>query len=394
MNYMRIKKVAALFLAAIMICSLTACESKDDDKKIVGNSFSGEITTCTPTPKNGGNGDNVTPAPTDVTGGNNTDPGNTPVPTEDIKPAEYEKITTTEKPVKSGAVIIIGKQAFEGYNYQDKRADSYAKAVNDFADKMKGKAKVYSIVIPLSAGITMPDAYQGAPVGNSDMLSSLKSIYGKLGDNVIQVPIYDTLMQHRKEYIYFNTDHHWTQLGAYYAYVEFCKKSGKVPEKLSELKKVSYTGFTGSFCKDTGSQILYDNPDTLDTYAPKSECVMTVTDSNGKEFKWPVINNVSNYKSNVKYSAFIAGDNPYTVINNKNLSDGSACILVKESFGNAFAPFLADHYEKVYVVDYRYYKGTLSELVTKTGAKEVIFANNVSMIRNTYLIGQLSGIAK
>ena len=121
---------------------------------------------------------------------------------------------------------------------------------------------------------------------------------------------------------------------------------------------------------------------------------MTVTDSNGKEFKWPVINNVSNYKSNVKYSAFIAGDNPYTVINNKNLSDGSACILVKESFGNAFAPFLADHYEKVYVIDYRYYKGTLSELVTKTGAKEVIFANNVSMIRNTYLIGQLSGIAK
>ena len=52
-------------------------------------------------------------------------------------------------------------------------------------------------------------------------------------------------------------------------------------------------------------------------------------------------------------------------------------LLVKESFGNAFAPFLVDSYEYVYVVDYRYYEGTLSQLVQNKGVDDVIFLNNV-----------------
>ena len=31
------------------------------------------------------------------------------------------------------------------------------------------------------------------------------------------------LMQHRDEYIYFGTDHHWTADGAYYAYEAYCE---------------------------------------------------------------------------------------------------------------------------------------------------------------------------
>jgi len=53
------------------------------------------------------------------------------------------------------------------------------------------------------------------------------------------------------------------------------------------------------------------------------------------------------------------------VIENKDLTDGSACIVVKESFGNAFIPFLVDHYQKIYVVDYRYWTGSISELAEK-----------------------------
>ena len=80
------------------------------------------------------------------------------------------------------------------------------------------------------------------------------------------------------------------------------------------------------------------------------------------------------------------------MITNKDLSDGSACIVVKESFGNAFVPFLVDHYQYVYVIDYRYWKGSLEELVGETGATDVIFINNLSMIRNKYLVGQLKKV--
>ena len=68
--------------------------------------------------------------------------------------------------------------------------------------------------------------------------------------------------------------------------------------------------------------------------------------------------------------------------------------MVKESFGNAFVPFLIDHYKKIYVVDYRYYKDTITKLQKKTKADDVIFINNLSMIRNQYLVGQFQGVVK
>ena len=54
------------------------------------------------------------------------------------------------------------------------------------------------------------------------------------------VKTYDALRAHRDEYIYFNTDHHWTQLGAYYAYVEFCKKKGIEPSDITTWEQHDY----------------------------------------------------------------------------------------------------------------------------------------------------------
>ena len=85
---------------------------------------------------------------------------------------------------------------------------------------------------------------------------------------------------------------------------------------------------------------------------------------------------MSDYKSGQKYSAFIAGDQPFSVIDNPNISDGTSCVLIKESYGNAFAPFLTDHYDKVYIVDYRYYKDDLTAFVKDNNVTDVIFLNN------------------
>ena len=116
---------------------------------------------------------------------------------------------------------------------------------------------------------------------------------------------------------------------------------------------------------------------------------MHVTASDGTKYDWPVIYDVTDYGASLKYSTFIASDNPYTVIENKSLTDGSACIVVKESFGNAFVPFLVDHYQTIYVVDYRYWTGSVSELEEKKQVSDVLFLNNLSMIRNKSLVGKL-----
>ena len=117
---------------------------------------------------------------------------------------------------------------------------------------------------------------------------------------------------------------------------------------------------------------------------------MQYTDKNGKKISWDVIYDVSKYPANIKYSAFIGGDNPFTEITNEDIQDGSSCLVVKESFGNAFVPYLTDHYEKVYVVDYRYWEGSIVSLAEEKGVDDVLFVNNLSMIRNDYLTGKLA----
>ena len=64
------------------------------------------------------------------------------------------------------------------------------------------------------------------------------------------------------------------------------------------------------------------------------------------------------------------------MIDNPNISDGTSCVLIKESYGNAFAPFLTDHYDKVYIVDYRYYKDDLTAFVKENNVTDVILLNN------------------
>ena len=301
---------------------------------------------------------------------------------------QYPEIISKGKVKKYESVVTVGDAGYELYTYLDDTASNYAKSVNKTADALNGKADVYDIVIPLSSEITFPDNLRDQ-INSSNQGDAMEKIRGMMDEKVHTVDIYDSLMEHRLEYIYFRTDHHWTALGAYYAYEDFCEAKGMEPATLDSYETQEFEGFLGSFYNDTGDAKLKANPDTVTAYLPKSDSILHVTASDGTKYDWPVIYDVSNYGASLKYSTFIASDNPYTEIENKSLSDNSACIVVKESFGNAFVPFLVDHYQTIYVIDYRYWTGSICELAEEKGATDVIFLNNLSMIRNKSLVGKL-----
>lgn len=304
----------------------------------------------------------------------------------------YAKITSDAKLQGFGGTVKLGGNAYELYNYVEKSASNYASVVNTVASRLKGKADVYDLVVPTSMGITFPDN-KTSKVNSSDQKKSIHSIYKKMNHQVKTVPLYDTMMSHRQEYIYFRTDHHWTSRGAYYAYREFCDAKGFTAHELSEYQQENFGSFLGSFYLDTNrSKTL--KKDKVKAYFPVDHDKMTMTyhDQNGGSYKTSVIANGQKYSVQLKYCAFLAGDNPYTVIHNKKIKDGSNCVVVKESYGNAFIPYLADHYQKIYVVDYRYWKGSVSKLATKNNVQDVIFINNISMTRNAYLVGKIAQI--
>lgn len=310
------------------------------------------------------------------------------------KPASSNVITTSDKPYQSGGVYVVGSAGYEMYNYVGSLAEKYQSTVNAVADSLSGVSQVYAMAIPLSSGITLPDELFSDIPGN-DQAQAEKDILAGMGQNVKTIPLHDVMMSHRTEYIYFRTDHHWTALGAYYAYVQFCTAKGITPHNLSDYEVSQFPGFLGSFYNDGGKpDAMKNDPDTVNAYHPVSATAsMKYGDNENSTLTGgQVIFDESTASASLKYGTFIMGDNPFTVIENPEVSNGESCIVVKESFGNAFVPFLVDHYQTVYVVDYRYYSGSVTQLARDKGVKDILFVNNLSAIRGSYQMGKLAGV--
>ena len=329
---------------------------------------------------------------TDNTDADNAGDGKSDVTT--TKPASSNVITTSDKPYQSGGVYVVGSAGYEMYNYVGSLAEKYQSTVNAVADSLSGVSQVYAMAIPLSSGITLPDELF-SDIPGSGQAQAEKDILAGMGQNVKTIPLHDVMMSHRTEYIYFRTDHHWTALGAYYAYVQFCTAKGITPHNLSDYEVSQFPGFLGSFYNDGGKpDAMKNDPDTVNAYHPVSATAsMKYGDNENSTLTGgQVIFDESTASASLKYGTFIMGDNPFTVIENPEVSNGESCIVVKESFGNAFVPFLVDHYQTVYVVDYRYYSGSITQLARDKGVKDVLFVNNLSAIRGSYQMGKLAGV--
>lgn len=321
--------------------------------------------------------------------------------TENTTEKEKETEKETKKPAQQtqtlGGILISGNAAYEYYNFSKSVADSYATHINYLAKQLKksgSKAKVYDILVPTSIDITLDESTRRS-VNSSDQKKAMEYIFGSMTENVKTVNIYDTMVSHKNEYIYYRTDHHWTALGAYYAYEKFCETKGIKPVSLNKYEEQDYGVFLGSFYNDTNkNKKLEKKPDELIAYKPKFSTQMVYTDTKGNKISWPLVHDVSDYPTGYKYSAFAGGDNPFTKVENSDFSGTRKCVVIKESFGNAMIPFLAGSYKKVYVIDYRTWKGSLTEFVEKYNINDVIFINNMSATRAQPLVESIGNICK
>lgn len=310
--------------------------------------------------------------------------------------ASYPEITTDSGWRNMSAATIVGNHAFEYYAYDDSAATAYANLVSTTAQQLNGQSDVYCIVIPTAIGIVFPDNLSAEYPGWEHQGERLEQIYGKMNNSVIPVNIYDKMMQHRDEYLYFRTDWHWTGIGAYYGYERFCEVKGITPYTMDQRTEHAYEGYLGPLYSQTCNKdaALAATPDTVYAYEPYFEDTVTMiyTDTNGNRIQQQVVENGDNYGAGLKYLIFAAGDQPITEFTNTSITDDSVAIVVKESFGNAMMSYFVDHYSKVYEIDYRHWEGDLVQFARQVGADDVIFANNIGMVRSSFLIGQLDRI--
>lgn len=274
-----------------------------------------------------------------------------------------------DEPEKVGSIYIAGESGFSVYQFNKGAVDSYASMVNTVAEHLGSGVNVYAIPTPNAFGVMLPKKTQERLAQYEG--DAFDYIYKRFADNVNVVETFNELVNHNSEYIYFRTDHHWTARGAYYAYRQFCKVKGFTPHELKDYEEQVSENFLGSYYSfSKKSPELAKNPDTIHAYKPIATNDMTMINQQGKKMKYMII------QPGNTYSVFIAGDEPWEEIDNPDLNDGSACVLIKDSYGDAFAPFLVDHYDKTYIIDFRYYKDDLTQMIKDDKIKDVIFLNN------------------
>lgn len=293
---------------------------------------------------------------------------------------------------KFDSIYIYGNTAYEYYNFVQSTADSYVEAINSAAKSAKESGiNFYNMIIPTSTDITLNDETR-SKLNSSDQRDAINYMYSQMNSDVTIVPVFDLLKAHKDEYIYFRTDHHWTSLGAYYAYAKFMTVKGSDYDTLDKFTQYSFSPFLGSFYNDSEkSKELEKTPDTVYAYMPPYSNTFSMMQSDSSEYTpWPLICDVSSYASSYKYLCFIGGDNPVSVIENTEMENGETCVFVKESFGNAFAPYLVCNYKYVYIIDYRHFDGDITDFALEKGATDILVQNNISMTRNPSLVNKLA----
>ena len=346
-------------------------------------------------------------APTQTQGSEGTDGQSseeTPAPTSPTRATEDPNAVASEgediarmNPQEAGQVNVLDLVGYCVYGFNLKAADHYCENVATVADGLAGITDVYTILIPDNSAIQLPDEIkqQWKLSDERKVLDYYKARLELDTPNATDIDIYNTLMEHKDEYLYFKTDHHWTQLGAYYAYVEYCKAAGFTPNPLDAYQTEVTTPFLGSYYVTNGFTQLEANPDTITAYVPLTINNFSFYDTAaGTMRSGKLIRNMSEFGPSVGYLGFIYGDNPYSVIENPNVHNGRSCIVVKESFGNAWIPFLADHYERIIVIDYRSYKDSVIDLAKQEKITDLVFINNLEAISDVWIMDVLGNICR
>ena len=238
-------------------------------------------------------------------------------------------------------------------------------------------------LVPNSYAILEDEVPTGFP--GADQQAYTQQIYQTLreaDDQLEIVDFSDALSQHKDEYIYYRTDHHWTTLGAYYAYVAYCEQKGLTPVSLEELKENKVEDFYGTFYSKAkrpsqpADTITWYDVD-VDEFAFVANLQQDkqlaqlgeVVQEDGLELlRVDGMMDQRKFEVRDKYAAFMWGNSGYVKIkssHNLNHQEGktSRLLLFKDSYANSMIPYLTYNYDEIIVVDLRYMAKSTKELM-------------------------------
>lgn len=285
--------------------------------------------------------------------------------------------TLSEKALlkKDNTRIYFGKN---GYLFdvdqviEQKQFDLNIDSINNLQSKLKAwksDITINALLVPSKSNVEKKELPLFAPViDEKELLLKIQEI---LDPDISILSLFEKFTNN--DYTYYKTDHHWTSFGAYLAYSQYMINQGIKPLELNDfiVKSVSEDFLGTSYRK---ANLYFKKADTIQQYVEKESKLLEVIFN--ETAKSHSLFDESYLAKTDKYSFFMGGDHAIVEINN-NVENEKTLVVLKDSFANSFIPFLTSHYKTIYVVDTRYYNGSVNEFIKEKNADEILMLYNI-----------------
>ena len=212
-------------------------------------------------------------------------------------------------------------------------------------------------IIPNSYAILEDLLPEGLPV--IDQMSIIQQQYDKFAEEPVAIcDVTPKMLEHKDEYIYYRTDHHWTTQGAYLAYQEYIEFLGRKAASLHKLSAHEVPDFYGTYYSKAKKWNAL--PDVITWYDIRTNGV-TIDGAPAQG-----LYDHSMWEQKDKYKAFLHGNNGLMVIESGKEDAQGSILVFKDSYGNSLVPFLVENFREVHVVDLRYYNDVASLMEENT----------------------------
>lgn len=233
------------------------------------------------------------------------------------------------------------------------------------------------MLAPTKSTVLVDKLPEKAPVTDEEFL--LTRIKAELNKEINLIPLIPLFQSKNDEYIYYKTDHHYTSLGAYYAYREYMDQLGIKPYDLDFFKREAVTDdFLGSQFRQ--SNYYRGSSETIERFIAKKEVKLDIRKNGNEKEKFDSLYDEKFLDKADKYSFFLGGDDALIDIKT-DIGGRGTLLLVKDSFANSLVPFLTLHFDRIIVIDERYFNISLKDYIRDMDIDRVLILKN---IRNFY----------
>ena len=284
-----------------------------------------------------------------------------------------------------------------GYKENFIQIDRNLGFVNEFAEN-NPELNITWLMVPNACYVYNDSLPPYADV--DDQAMTIKYIEKNVSERINFVDVSDELVSAKGDYIYYNTDHHWTMNGAYIGYKKLCKELGiKAMSKDTYDIETVREDFYGTLYSD--APVFGTEPDDIILY--KNNTGKYTVNYVDEDFTQDSLYNYDKLNIKDKYQVYLDGNHAIIRIKNNSYYDdnrvldtgeresgdadksasSNRVIVVKDSYAHSLLPLLADNYEEIIVVDLRYYhEKSVSALAKEEGITDIIMINNIDFFNS------------